>query len=348
MKSGKTWPSERVRPALSVVMPVYKTPEAFLVPAIQSVLAETGLSLELILVDDSPGSESSAVLERVVASDCRVRLVKNARNRGVSYSRNKGLEAARGEYVAFHDSDDVVVAGAYKKLVECARKHKLDALRGRVARGHFTEDLQGKGCLCLAVSGEAEWGRNIAAVARGMDWSPCGRVIRREFAKAIRFDMCTQHAEDLLYNIHVVGSGKRLGLMDWVVYLPQACPGSLSRSVPDVACYMDLAYVGGVIAGNLAQYPSLPASARLYYLESAFEAMFADRRVRRVITRESRERYLEQISRSVLSILELKALPLHLWTRLLLRYLAWRPKAIFAPCPVAYYTLKGLMKYHWL
>lgn len=348
MKSGKTWPSERVRPALSVVMPVYKTPEAFLVPAIQSVLAETELSLELILVDDSPGAESSAVLERVVASDCRVRLVKNARNRGVSYSRNKGLEAARGEYVAFHDSDDLVLAGAYKKLVACARENNLDALRGRVVRGHFTEEMQGNGTLCLAVSGEASWTQNIVAVARGMDWSPVGRVISREFAKSIRFDVHIQHAEDLLYNMHVIGCGRRLGLMDWVVYLPQACPGSLSRSVPDVACYMDFAYVGGVIAGNLAQYPSLPASARLYYLESAFEAMFADRRVRRVITRESRERYLEQISRSVLSILELKALPLHLWTRLLLRYLAWRPKAIFAPCPVAYYTLKGLMKYHWL
>lgn len=348
MRSDKILAMVAGQPALSVIMPIYKTPEVFLEPAIRSVLAETELPLELILIDDSPGEESSAVLDKVVVSDRRVRLIKNARNRGVSYSRNKGLEAARGEYVAFHDSDDLVLAGAYKKLVACARENNLDALRGRVVRERFTDEMQGDGTLCLAVSGVASWTQNIVAVARGMGWCPYGRVIRREFAKSIRFDVHTQHAEDLLYNMHVIGSGRRLGLMDWVVYLPQACPGSLSRSVPDVACYMDLVYVGGVIARNLAQYPSLPASARLYYLESAFEAVFADRRVRRVITRESRERYLEQISRSVLSILGLKALPLHLWTRLLLRYLAWRPKAIFAPCPVAYYTLKGLMKYHWL
>ena len=333
---------------LSVIMPVYKTPEVFLEPALRSVLAETELPLEVILIDDSPGEESSAILDKAVVSDSRVRLIKNARNWGVSYSRNKGLEVARGEYVAFHDSDDLVVAGAYKKLVECARKHKLDALRGRLVRGPFTTDMQGDGSLCVAALGDAAWGRNIAMVAYGMDWSPVGRVIKREFAKAIRFDMCTQHAEDLLYNIHVIGSGKRLGLMDWVVYLPQACPGSLSRRVPDVWCYIDFAHAGYEVAKLLKLYSSLPHTVRLFYINAAFQIMFADRRVRQVVAQDFRGLYLERIKIALELSLCLRPSLFRLWTRLLLRYLEWRPKAIFASCPVAYYALKGLMKYHWL
>lgn len=343
--AGRTMPSETKGLALSVVMPVYKTPEAFLTPAIASVLSEAGVSLELILVDDSPGAESSALLEAAVRADRRVRLIKNARNRGPSHSRNEGLEAARGEYVAFHDADDLATEGAYKVLVECARGNDLDAVRGRVFRGRPADGIQGSGRLCLAVRGDEAWGRSVETIVRGFDWSPVGRVIKRAFAASIPFDRRTQHAEDLLHNLHIVGNGHRLGLLDQVVYLPQAYAESLSRRAPDVACYMDLAYVGGEIAKFVAQYASFPDGARRYYIGAALQAMFADWRVRQVVRGGRRKDYLARQREALNALRALRPSPFHAWTRLLLSYLAWRPQALFAPVPVAYGTLKVLIKF---
>lgn len=90
---------------VSVLTPIYRTDERFLREAIESVLRQTFTDFEFLLLDDCP--EDSR--ERVVRSydDPRVVYLKNERNLGISASRNKLIDLAKGEYLAVFDHDDI-------------------------------------------------------------------------------------------------------------------------------------------------------------------------------------------------------------------------------------------------
>lgn len=88
---------------VSVVMPAYNS-AATICQAIDSVLIQ-GVPLEIIVIDDKSQDNLNQVMKRY-GEEPRVRFLHNERNLGVAASRNRGIEAARGEYIAFLDSDD--------------------------------------------------------------------------------------------------------------------------------------------------------------------------------------------------------------------------------------------------
>lgn len=88
---------------VSVILPTYDR-AALLPRSIGSVLAQSDGDLELIVVDDGSEDETAAVVAGF--ADPRVRYVKLPQNRGLPAARNAGLAQARGDYVAFQDSDD--------------------------------------------------------------------------------------------------------------------------------------------------------------------------------------------------------------------------------------------------
>lgn len=93
-------------PLISVIVPVYRA-ERELPRCVESLLAQSYPHLEILLVDDGSPDGSGAVCDRYAATDSRVRVCHQA-NAGVSTARNKGIEAASGEYLCFVDSDDEV------------------------------------------------------------------------------------------------------------------------------------------------------------------------------------------------------------------------------------------------
>jgi O-antigen biosynthesis protein len=109
-------PFERVRapgaapgsvggPLVSVVMTVYR-PAGEAVRAVESIVAQTWSDWELIVVDDASGPAYDGVLDRIRSLDPRIRIERASENSGTYARRNDGLDLARGEFVAFHDSDD--------------------------------------------------------------------------------------------------------------------------------------------------------------------------------------------------------------------------------------------------
>ncbi len=97
-------PKNREDPRVSVVLTTFKRQQV-LPRAIRSVLGQTLVDWELLVVDDEPSSET----ERIVTSfqDERIRYLVHDRNRGLCAARNTGIRNARGEYIAFLDDDDV-------------------------------------------------------------------------------------------------------------------------------------------------------------------------------------------------------------------------------------------------
>ena len=94
-------------PRISVVMPLYNK-SAYVLRAIESALAQGEAILEVVVVDDGSTDGGAAKVEAL--HDPRVRLVRKE-NGGVSSARNRGIEEARSEFVAFLDADDVYLAG---------------------------------------------------------------------------------------------------------------------------------------------------------------------------------------------------------------------------------------------
>ena len=91
-------------PRVSVIMAVYNA-SRFLREAVGSILCQTFRDFELIAVDDASSDESLDILQRF--ADERIRIIRHEHNQGAALSRNDALRAARGEYVAIMDADDV-------------------------------------------------------------------------------------------------------------------------------------------------------------------------------------------------------------------------------------------------
>ena len=101
-------------PKISVLIPVYNTGEEHLREAVDSVLAQTFADFELIIVNDA---STDPAVERVVLSynDPRIRYHVNPANLGISGTRNRLIELARGEYLAVMDHDDISLPQRFEK-----------------------------------------------------------------------------------------------------------------------------------------------------------------------------------------------------------------------------------------
>ena len=102
---------------VSIVTPVYNA-ERFIKETIDSVIAQTYKNWEMILVDDCSSDSSAEIIDEYVISDSRIKYMKNAENSGAAVSRNAGIEAAEGQYIAFVDSDDVWESEKLEKQLE--------------------------------------------------------------------------------------------------------------------------------------------------------------------------------------------------------------------------------------
>lgn len=105
-------------PKISVIVPVYNT-EKYLNRCINSILAQTFIDFELLLVDDGASDHSGIICDEYITVDSRVRVFHKP-NGGVSSARNLGLLNMRGEWVTFVDSDDSLPKDALMRLMSKA------------------------------------------------------------------------------------------------------------------------------------------------------------------------------------------------------------------------------------
>lgn len=110
---------------ISVVMPVYNS-RRFLPETVKSVLDQSYAAFELILVDDCSTDGSGELMEELALSDSRIRILKNRENLGVAKTRNAGIAAACGNYIALLDSDDIWTVDKLQRQIDLALKENCD------------------------------------------------------------------------------------------------------------------------------------------------------------------------------------------------------------------------------
>lgn len=108
-------------PDVSIILPV-KDGQRHIAAAIESLINQTNGNFELIIIDDGSTDFTREIAQRYARADKRIRYIRTDISHGVSVARNKGLELARGRYVTFVDSDDIVAPIMLEKLVGTAQQ----------------------------------------------------------------------------------------------------------------------------------------------------------------------------------------------------------------------------------
>ena len=117
---------------VSVIVPIYNV-EEYLEECLDSLVAQTIDSLEIILVDDGSLDDSGKIAQRYADSHDNV-FCHHIPNGGLGHARNYGVQFARGKYVCFADSDDVIPEYAYQEMYELGEKNHSDMVIGDVKR----------------------------------------------------------------------------------------------------------------------------------------------------------------------------------------------------------------------
>lgn len=113
-------------PIISVIIPMYNA-EKFISETINSVLKQTLVDIEIILVDNCSIDNTKEIVESFIKLDCRVRLIELEYNSGgPARPRNIGVENSKGEYLAFLDADDIWLPNKLEKQLKFMKENNLN------------------------------------------------------------------------------------------------------------------------------------------------------------------------------------------------------------------------------
>ncbi|MFG2496604.1 CDP-glycerol glycerophosphotransferase family protein [Streptomyces sp. NPDC048441] len=166
-------------PRLAVVVPVYNV-EEFLGPCLRSLAEQTMPDLEVVMVNDGSTDGSPRIAREFAAQDGRFRLVEQE-NAGLGAARNAGVREARGTYLTFVDSDDIVPADAYERMLAALEESGSDFATGNVHRLR-TDGRSEQSAMFLKAMGSNRRGTHVTR-----DWEllgdriACNKVFRRDF-----------------------------------------------------------------------------------------------------------------------------------------------------------------------
>ena len=189
----------KISDLVTVVIPVYNTGILF-ENCIESVIKQTYNNIEIIVVDDgSDDIVTQEVLEKYSTRDKRIIVVRNE-NHGVSFSRNYGINLAKGSYITFVDSDDYINKNHIAILIEQAKKNASDI--SVVEFQNVKNFEQTKVESDILSHGDVLYSSEQALIAL---WSGrltglvCGKLYKSEVLKNVSFDEEIKQMEDCLF-----------------------------------------------------------------------------------------------------------------------------------------------------
>lgn len=126
-------PQDLTRGLVSIIMPAHNS-EPTLADAVNSVISQTYPNWELLVVDDASKDLTRGMANEFASSDPRIRVVPLDKNVGVAEARNIGIRAARGQYLAFLDSDDLWLPMKLQVQLEAMRRNDAPLSFSRYSR----------------------------------------------------------------------------------------------------------------------------------------------------------------------------------------------------------------------
>lgn len=177
---------------ISVIIPVYNT-NVYLRQCVESVIAQTYKKLEIILVDDGSTDDSGTLCDHLAARDERIKVIHQP-NGGAGAARNTGIKAAKGEFVAFVDSDDWIDPEMLEYMREKLRRTGSDiAVCG--FRYEYRHRTDVKGPMPAPAVYETQEVMKMLMEQKYIHSLPCNKLFRREMLDGTFFAEDRRHYE---------------------------------------------------------------------------------------------------------------------------------------------------------
>lgn len=223
------------QPLVSIIIPIYNT-EKQLADCLQSAMDQSVFEIEIIAVDDASTDDSLEILRSFAQKDPRIKILANEKNLGAAGSRNRGMDASTGRWLAFLDSDDLLDPDFCQVLLAEAEKSDADIIKGRAKIIETDGKIHETSC---------QWQREIMQKSplcfNDCWWSAIYRAdkIRGKIKLHEKFTI----AGDLIFLVESISLPLKITCIDDIVYNHRRRENSLSdqlnRALKDINLCID-------------------------------------------------------------------------------------------------------------
>jgi glycosyltransferase involved in cell wall biosynthesis len=222
-------------PDVSIIIPSFNA-ERYVEQAIASALAQNGVSLEVILVDDGSSDRTLEIVRRIAARDSRLRVFQNPANRGPAYSRNFAIQQARGEWIALLDADDYFHVDRLSCMLSVAEKETADLVAdnlvivsddGEILRRAFGRSSDQTATLITM----HEILKRDRPLGSGVKFGYVKPIIRKKFIQenCLSYNQNIRVGEDFLFYASCLLKGARFLLIQRAYYHYRLAENSVTR-----------------------------------------------------------------------------------------------------------------------
>lgn len=221
-------------PLVSIIVPVYKTPEKLLKHSILSLARQDYKKVEIIIVDDGSPDQCGEICDKIANMNHNMTVI-HTENYGVSHARNTGLDKATGKYVIFVDADDYVTESFVTELVEVAESTKSELVmcnfstqsQPNRSKGQIYHFTNAKDLLTIRksfIGGESILGLNITG-------SPWAKLYLLQTLKEnnCKFDETLPRSQDNEFNFRFMKYVKKCLYLDKCLYVYNVHENSAMR-----------------------------------------------------------------------------------------------------------------------
>jgi glycosyltransferase involved in cell wall biosynthesis len=214
------------QPLVSILLPVYNC-EGYIVPCIESLLTQTYPHFELLIINDGSTDNTQNLIETF--KDDRIIYVKNKQNNGLIYTLNKGIQLAKGKYIARMDGDDIALASRLEMQVNYMESFDRVAVLATVIT---CIDTDGK----LSPSWpDDEMNTEPAAIKKTMAWRNCIAhptvMMRTNLAQQFLYNPVQKNIEDYDLWLRYLSNGHVIAKLKEPQLLYRIHPNSITGSI---------------------------------------------------------------------------------------------------------------------
>jgi len=208
-------------PLISVIMPIFNAQQD-LREAIESVLQQSFVDFELLIIDDGSTDQSVQIIRSF--GDPRIRLISQAQNLGLVAALNTGISEARGQFIARMDGDDICLPERFALQLTAIQNQQLDICGSHWAR----IDSQGKQFGVLYAPKQMD--EVLATLATTVPYAHGSVMMRKSFLDQHHLLYRAGFSEDYQLWIRCLELGAKFGMVDVVLYLHRTHERSITNT----------------------------------------------------------------------------------------------------------------------
>lgn len=206
-------------PTISIIVPVYNV-EQYLHRCLDSILAQTFTDFEVLVVDDGSPDRCGEICDEYAKKDSRIR-VFHKENGGVSSARNLGIHEAKGGFICFVDSDDIIRPNYLQTLLSIEENTNADMIVGSAVRKTKSKNLEEDLLLKDKVYDKIQYAQMLYDMRKVCLWGvPWNKLFKIEIIRGnnLEYDLSLDSYEDEVFNLEYLQYTNTVASTHTVIY----------------------------------------------------------------------------------------------------------------------------------